>query len=123
LFTNKYNGDKYFRFLYYSTSISFILLFFLISLQPEKTYITDRRVEVMDGMSITINEKILVNEISYKWFWVALALAFLGLILSIVAKTKLGYLKNSIFLARKIDDTNSLKQKIREIEEGRVASN
>ncbi|WP_129622186.1 hypothetical protein [Mycoplasmopsis glycophila] len=117
LFTNKYNGDKYFRILYYTTTIAFALIFFTISVQPQPTYFARQKIEIIDGAKYSIDIKETIHVISYKWFWIALFGTFISLIISIVAKKKLGYLTKSKFLNTRFAETKKLKEQIRVIEE------
>ncbi|WP_406613921.1 hypothetical protein ACJA23_03175 [Mycoplasma corogypsi] len=125
LFKGTRNGNKIYKWIIFFCVASFILTFFLISLQPGITEFVDGKVrkevvEVKAGLSITVVEEfpnIVKNplHISYWGLWITLGLSLVICITSVQAKKRYGYLDNSVVLAQKFVDTKDLVKQIQDI--------
>ncbi|WP_027120983.1 hypothetical protein [Mycoplasma leonicaptivi] len=119
IYTNKSNADKYFRILFWTIPIIFILLFFIISLQPAEVkrinlVLLSKPSESKTSVSSLeiISQGESLSKISYAEVWLAMILAFLSIFVVISAKKSLGFVTKDFILAKKLIDTSKLKKQL-----------
>lgn len=111
LLKNKDNGDYLFKYIILISSLTFILTFFLISLQPSETSRIEQIVVGNNKMRITVT----MQKMSYMLAWITLLFSFCCLTFSIMAKRRYGFLTKDITLNKKEIETQQLKEQINEI--------
>ncbi|MCU9938961.1 hypothetical protein NW066_00280 [Mycoplasmopsis felis] len=114
IYTNKSNGDKHFKLLFYLIPLVFVLMFLINALQP--TEVTRGKYIFSENESnwIIFAEKIS-NKMNYTTSWISMILAFISIILVIVAKKSFGFIQKDIILNSLPPETEDLKKEIKYI--------
>ncbi|MGZ9762977.1 hypothetical protein ACXYRP_01620 [Mycoplasma sp. 5912] len=113
LYKNKSNSDKTFIYLFALIPAIFIALFFINALQPDQTFKNNYTLIITDNAkSYTPIQTGDLPRINYTTSWIAMILAFICIVLIIVAKKRYGFVKKDKILATKAHDTQKLKVEI-----------
>ncbi|AJR12588.1 Uncharacterised protein [Mesomycoplasma dispar] len=100
-----------FKFIFTLSLLVFVLIFFIIALQPNQV---EQNISVKIGQN-TVTDSIFSDYPNYSKMWVSLAFSFIILILQIMAKSKFGSLGRDKILAKKPFDTTKVENQINEI--------
>ncbi|VEU76251.1 hypothetical protein [Mycoplasmopsis columboralis] len=102
LLSNLFNGSKLLQISTYFALIAFVMLFFLVALQPtELTISTTIQLQGPDGSLINVNDITASNKINYTSAWICLFASFTVMIIIIVSRLKYGFLTKDIILNKK----------------------
>ncbi|UWV80716.1 hypothetical protein RRG46_00675 [Mycoplasmopsis cynos] len=122
LFLNIDNGDKYYPYLTWIIPISFILLFFLLSLQPENINKVDEiqiKSEVKGEPPTKGIKKVPGIPFGYELVWSSMLLQFANIFIISIAKKSYGFITKDFILQKKPQETanlyKELQNKIKEI--------
>lgn len=116
LFKNTYNGDLYLKIVNYLVPIVFVLLFFILSLQPTEVY-QENIIQAEDDAGEIRNTpfKKSGGQLSYLLTWLALGFSFINIFLIVIARKSFGFLTKDQILAKQLIPTDELKIKIQTI--------
>ncbi|WP_223211515.1 hypothetical protein [Mycoplasmopsis edwardii] len=124
LFRNKSNGDSYLRILIWIIPIIFIILFFVIALQPQAVY----KINIVSTLNEHDEEelrprKVAPRQLSYKLIWFSMFIAFSNIFWIALAKKTFGFITKDKILAKQEHETTMLKEEIEAKLENRKPKN
>ncbi|MCU9936869.1 hypothetical protein NWP96_07520 [Mycoplasmopsis cynos] len=103
LFLNIDNGDKYYPYLTWIIPISFILLFFLLSLQPENINKVDEiQIEVEGEPPTKGIKKVPGIPFGYELVWSSMLLQFANIFIISIAKKSYGFITKDFILQKNL---------------------
>ncbi|WP_426461042.1 hypothetical protein [Mycoplasma hafezii] len=117
LLKNKYNGDKFYPWIFTFVTLLFIFIFFENSVKPVDTTYSTFKWEEKGSQLQEIEIKHVINSADYTQTYFAMFFAFVVLVLAIISKKKYGFLTKSIYFSRKFKNVDKLKQEVVAIEE------
>ncbi|EIE40803.1 hypothetical protein MCANUF31_00528 [Mycoplasmopsis canis UF31] len=113
LFKNQGNGDLYLRVLTWIIPVIFILLFFIISLQPVEVYKENiGKQEDEFGELVDSPVKEFGGQFSYILTWISMFLGFFNIFFVVLSRKSFGFITKDQILAKKSNETENLKKLI-----------
>ncbi|UUD36343.1 hypothetical protein NPA08_00700 [Mycoplasmopsis citelli] len=102
LFSNRFNGNKIIKVSVWLILLAFVMIFFIIALQPAQLTITVTvQIPGPDGRLFNVNQSTISDRVNYVVAWLAMFLSFFEMIILIKSRLKYGFLTNDIVLNRK----------------------
>ncbi|UUM19749.1 MULTISPECIES: hypothetical protein [unclassified Mycoplasma] len=97
LFSNRFNGNKIIRYNVWFVLIAFVMIFFIVALQPIE--LTIARTVNISGRNVNITQS--SDRINYSLAWASMFISFAIMIILINSRLKYGFLSKDIILKRK----------------------